>query len=790
MKTIRLFYLLLLLFTITDSFGQSGVEYSISGRVTDGREPLPGANVTLTVAGDSTARVSAICNEEGLFRLSISPNMYVLTVSYVGFRSYSAQVVGLSDIKMPDIQLSTDTHSIGGVTVTGKRMTYDSKGYTFNLQNEPLFRHDRLAETLSQLPGLTYSDGMLQAYQQQILSVFVNDKKLRLPMPDIMRMLSTYKSKNIVSVAVLNSTADPEEATRMGYVLKITTREAANGGEADLDLSSAMGTRKPFMLAPSLTLSHRQGKWSFYMAPEYTPRNNLILKRETTTRYATLQQLRQEQSETHANVKNHLEGTANIAYDFTGKTSLMASISYLSFKGENLTATTNKTSNPEGHASTAQGNTHNGQDYHSANATLDFQTKLKNVTLKAYAIHAFNNQDRTSFVSQQTLTDKPGSIAEQQQDIRYRSELVGASGSWKPHPAHSISVSMRYAYWNNRIDAHEKGNNSQGAAAEETTAFKLKERSCHATATYGYAKGRVDLNVGVGMNHSRQVTDMAQPHGEAGRTETVRTLLEPSATLSLLTDKSRNQYLTVRYQHSSLWPSFGSYNPVRSYDSDYSYSQGSPSQEVGSSNDFRIQTTLGQWAVYGIAFWTSSSTRIYQVDDQGRIMSTLGNGNHSTTLSAGFSSPVIRPGKRWMLTFTGNCQWNRDSFQQTVAHGLRAGINVTSTASLPWGMVMRINGQLNTRQTSVFAKTDDPLRLSVNLKKTWLNDALTTSLGAHLWSKHKVTMETQQFWQQSQDRTVPASISLYVSYNLGWGNRYADVKKKLDSNVELQRMND
>lgn len=817
MKKLRIVFLLLFIITLfLPATAQQARKITIVGRIGEGKEPLPGATVTLRATNDSTLNLSSTTDSNGLFSLTVRPDTYLLTVTFVGYQTYNALVEGWDNVSLPDIQLTADTQNIGEISVIAKRLTFNSKGYTYNVMGEPLFRTDRLTETLAQLPGLTCSNAALMAYQQPILSVFVNEKKLRLPMTDILRMLRSYKSKNIVSVAVLNSTADPEVSHETGFVLKITTKAVQDGGEADFDLLTSMGTRRPFTLYPSATLAHKMGKWSFYFAPEYTHRQTLIDKEQSDILYTSLQQTRYEDLQSDAVTKQNLEGTSSIAYDFSPATSLMASMSVNSFKAENTTTTSNVLSpwgaeGQRGSTCASTGSAHYNQNYFFANWTLDFQTILRKITLNAYAIHASKNQDTENSFSHLSELAGESNAGGSRHDIKFRSHIFGATAAWDFTQAQSVSLDLMYAHWTNNDDALQvpllsslegmpqraaipspKGE-SEGVYIPLTgdkrgAQYRYKEDTYQASGSYRYAKGRVDFNAGISITHSKLSPQVGQTLAEANNCMNIETTLEPSATLALLVNKKNKQYLTFRYRHYSLRPALSRFNPAVTYTSDYSTTQGSPTLTTSRNDEFSIRTSLAQWTVMAYASLNNSHISVYDVDDKGIIASTLSNGSHYTSVIGTLASPVIKPLSQWMLTLNAHCAWTRQSFAGKAVHACRAGINVTSTCRLPMAMTLRAIGELRTSQRSFYTKTDEPFSFSLSLKKTWLNEALTTSLGAAIKAKRKQTTVTPQFSQLMHEKILPASISLYVSYNLGWGNKYADVKKKTDVNTELLRM--
>ncbi len=105
MKTLSLLLATILLSTI--SFAQSG---SIRGRVVDSitGETIPGANVWI-VSGFNT--IGAVTDANGYYHVkSVTPGVYTLNVSFVGYRKISANVRVSTDriTSLKDIALSSN----------------------------------------------------------------------------------------------------------------------------------------------------------------------------------------------------------------------------------------------------------------------------------------------------------------------------------------------------------------------------------------------------------------------------------------------------------------------------------------------------------------------------------------------------------------------------------------------------------------------------------------------------------------------------------------------------------
>ena len=103
------------------SFGQAR-QNVLSGTITDAKnsEPLPYA--TLTIYNRNGDLVDGgIANENGIFKLNVSPNDYSLNFEYIGFESKTIEVKQyMNSTNIGTVQLVSSVESLEGVDVVGQ----------------------------------------------------------------------------------------------------------------------------------------------------------------------------------------------------------------------------------------------------------------------------------------------------------------------------------------------------------------------------------------------------------------------------------------------------------------------------------------------------------------------------------------------------------------------------------------------------------------------------------------------------------------------------------------------
>jgi len=771
---------LVLLLLIAGGCMNASAQKHVSGRVVDPlMMPVAGASVALTNNSDSSAVSKCASDSSGRFSIAAKPGLYTMRVSCIGYKGYEAEVNCHDDISIHDIVLTPESREIDGVTVTGKRMTYNSKGYAFNLMNEPLLRDNTLLETLTLLPGLSMKEGNLVAYQQDIVSVFINNKKLRLSMPDILHVLSTYESKNIRTVEVLNSTADPEESSRMGFVLKITTKTADDGGSLSLGFSDQTGNTRENTMEPWFSLQQRTGRWSFYLSPSYTPKSVMKRSEHTTTNYYATGRERKEFSTWTMTSKPKVSGTATIAYDFNANHTLMLSSSGEYDETTHRTATDNSI-RENGSTHQTNGVTTRTADKKQASVSLDYNGRMGKLTLISAASYTMRNtiqgNEHLQETGRETLT---GTIND---DVNYRLTLLRSTAIWDMGGGQSTYLGTSYARWNNKTETTFAQHDAQNIT------FRFNESKFSAFAQYQMDKNMLSMNVSLELFNDRQNSNIShETHQDEYKNS--YTYLIPAATLTLTANKKKSIFFTLRYGRDYTLPGMSQYNSNSYYTSEYSYEKGNTSLKPGISDQLRLQAQIGNWAFYAIGSVASLPVRTYGVDQEGMEFSSYDNDAHSTTVNIGFSTPRIQPCKNWAITANAYYQWDRDSYRQRVSHGNRIGMDFTSTCMLPLDITMAIRGDLMTRYYTLYSRLKNPGQLSVTLNKSWLKGKLTTQAMASYRFRQETLYLTEDMRQQSRYSKPMFDVAVALRYQISWGNRRAMAKRKMGFDSELLRMN-
>lgn len=167
--------LLLLLLPLAHAFAQ---QLSLTGMVYDSTEqaPLEGAYVYLT---DGTKEFSETSNSKGKFQFNgLQPGTYALSVTYVGYQSYSDTIELQEDFDLGVLQITQIALNLDEVEITGKAPLATQSGDTTQYSsNAYKVNPDASAEDLiRKMPGVLFENGKAQAQGEEIRQVLVDGK--------------------------------------------------------------------------------------------------------------------------------------------------------------------------------------------------------------------------------------------------------------------------------------------------------------------------------------------------------------------------------------------------------------------------------------------------------------------------------------------------------------------------------------------------------------------------------------------------------------------------------------
>ncbi|WP_161891225.1 outer membrane beta-barrel protein [Pontibacter russatus] len=244
---------------------------TLSGTVKSavGATALPGATVLLeNPAAPAATPTATITDAEGNFRFErVAPGQYNLKVNYLGFENFSQSVkMEGASVNLGTLQLQEASTSIKEVQVIGRVPLGDQKGDTA-VYNAGAFKTapDASAEDLvTKMPGVTITDGKVQAQGEDVKQVFVDGK--RFFGDDADAALRNLPAGIIESVEVFDRQSDASQMSgfddgQREKTLNIVTKEESRKGQFG-KVSAGYGTDERYMVGAAVNFFNNDRRFT------------------------------------------------------------------------------------------------------------------------------------------------------------------------------------------------------------------------------------------------------------------------------------------------------------------------------------------------------------------------------------------------------------------------------------------------------------------------------------------------------------------------------------------------
>ena len=262
------------LFTLT-SFGQAR-QIVLSGTITDAEksEPLPYATVSVYNRNGDLAN-GGIADENGIFKLNVSPNDYSLNFEYIGFESITTDVKRYTNsTNIGTIQLVSSVESLEGVDVVGQSAEVEIRLDTrvYNVAKNNLIRGGTVSDVLENVPSVSVDiDGNIELRGNNNVRILVDGKPSGLIGLGGIDALTRLPAESIEKVEVITSPSARYQAEgTTGIINIILAKRFLKGLNGVFNLSAGRNDT----YSGSANLNYRKGKFNFFTNSGYSDRTN------------------------------------------------------------------------------------------------------------------------------------------------------------------------------------------------------------------------------------------------------------------------------------------------------------------------------------------------------------------------------------------------------------------------------------------------------------------------------------------------------------------------------------
>ncbi|MBB6126530.1 outer membrane beta-barrel family protein [Mucilaginibacter lappiensis] len=234
MKTKTLYLNILCFLLMQNAFGQ------ISGKLvtTDGK-PLVFANVLLVKAADTSVVKNAQTNAKGIYRIEdIAAGTYKLRLSSVGYQTWDSPVFGINartaNKNFGTTIMQETTRQLGEVVIKASKPLYQQRpdGMVVNVESSLMTKGSSALQVLERSPGVVidHRNNSINLNGKSGVMVMMDGKLMRIPMDQVMNMLSGMSAANIEKIELLSTPPAGYDAEGSAGIINIVTKKNKKQG--------------------------------------------------------------------------------------------------------------------------------------------------------------------------------------------------------------------------------------------------------------------------------------------------------------------------------------------------------------------------------------------------------------------------------------------------------------------------------------------------------------------------------------------------------------------------------
>ena len=749
----------------------------VSGRVTDkAANALPGASV---VFRNQTDTIKSVTDAEGAFVVRLRPTTYELSVSYIGYQTFTSRVEARQTMSVNDICLEESTTDLKEFTVVGRSLTYNVEGYKLNVEGNPLFKQQDLDKILRFLPGAMKEKDDLKIYGKMVGKVYINRREIKLSGKDLLDYLQTYHGKNIKEIQVITSAGANESAAMGGTaVLKIITTKIEDGGMLSARVSGSYNKQSQTYGNPSLNVQQRSGKWSVY--GEASMRTNKYKdNNESRTLFTDSGTGKLEWSNSVRKQKPSPACAVGVGYDITPDDILTLEVGYRGFDSENESSArvqnlqNDVVTGEERNLGTADSNSH------QASVSMDYVHTWKTGELSlsgSYSdSHSSNDNkrwregDAGQWSSSEAATNDYASLYTK---LDFEQRFQALQGKLK--------AGMAFSNWDNDIHTDnvltEDGRESPYGTYKDI--YTYKEQTLGAYGSYDFMVKSFSASLGLRYEFTK-ISPNSTLAPEANYTSYYRNFF-PNMRLNYTINPMKGHNVSLAYARKIQFPFMSMLNPGTTWNNEYSYTKGNPYMKPMCGSEVTgILSLFGNYSL-SVVYAESPLFQLFYSKEDGRDIyySTYENGGKDKFWVIGLSA-VQMIGLKWMINATVNRTYVTSRYKSQNYRTKNWNITLSSTNNLPWGINLNANLFYVSPTEGINIDTGRMLNVSALLSKSFLKDRLTVTMNYGYDPELTGRIHTDGVVNMYDSDYSPHTIGISLRYVLKWGNQWAKVRKSV-----------
>lgn len=241
------------------------VKGQVNGRVQDAQgAPVPFANVILL--RDSSIVRGAVTDEQGHYQLIVPDGPYHMRINAIGYEVLHIPVVH-QDMGVQVLQ--QNRQQLGEVVVRGNKPLIQQReeGMVLHVESSIMSKGSMALEVLERAPGIVidHRDGNISLNGKSGVTVMLNGKLLRLPLAQVIAMLSSMRADDIEKIELLTTPGAGYDAEGNAGIINIVLKKNAKPG-ASGSVSVTGGHGWGEKAGTSVQAGYNTGRTNFYGA--------------------------------------------------------------------------------------------------------------------------------------------------------------------------------------------------------------------------------------------------------------------------------------------------------------------------------------------------------------------------------------------------------------------------------------------------------------------------------------------------------------------------------------------
>ncbi len=263
---IKIVVLFLLVFAGIESFSQKVI---IQGRVVDStsKEILVGATITFSKFRDTSKKVFATTDINGIFRIELEKGGYRMQVRYVGYTTVVTPLRARESGTIGTVYLSETAIKVKGAEIVRRIPPVQINGDTTQY-NADAFKTNPDANSedlVTKMPGITVENGTIQAEGEDVKKVLVDGKEFFGDDPKL--ALKTLPAEMVDKVQVFDQASDQAQFTGVddgnsSKAINIITRKDKRRGTFGR-MYAGYGTEERYNAGATINVLKENSRFTF-----------------------------------------------------------------------------------------------------------------------------------------------------------------------------------------------------------------------------------------------------------------------------------------------------------------------------------------------------------------------------------------------------------------------------------------------------------------------------------------------------------------------------------------------